>query len=475
MKTKAIALIIMLSVGSIAAAQYYNEYYHRTGDTVQGQPDNGYFMWWGMEDLLQNNHGFLINYDDGQRGVWMAPYYTPTPLKILGIAGFPFSQGGEPSVDYTTVPEYFYLYDNGSTTEQKTASSLVFRKRVPWDRTQPDRKFRCRYTNYWADSCCSRPDVDVVGDGLYECYFDSAVIVTDTFYVGWSCHCNVLPPGTSTRTQYLAVYPSPVVRTQCTAADTMFSEPLAPGIHCPLNPNVFPCYFPVFDYYVCQDTALSSNPASPDLVWTPIKLKKFYLVYPIIEVDTTVPPTRLCDPVQNLQAVTDGDSCAIFTWDDFLHYTYCELEYYALMDGYVSHQTETVYGNNMLRVCGLDPEKTYRVRARAFCDTSKIETEWSPWVMFDLHNDNGIEAGDTYLSRCTYLSPNPAEGSVTVASSFGLTMVEVYNMRGVLVYSEPAGFSTPAVIDLKGWPAGQYIVVVHTPQGRTAKSLTVVK
>ena len=474
MKTKALALIIMLAAGSAASAQYYNEYYHRTGDTVMYQADNGYYMWWGMEDLIRDNHRVDIAYHESWRGVWMAPYYTPTPIKILGIAGIPIGAWHDMYDTMNTLcPEYYYLYDHDAELSAKP----VFKKNVQLDLRNSHRYLAFHnsyvYESPITDSCCSFL-VTSNHRRLYEFYFDTAVVVTDTFYIGWSYHTQSGVEGNEDVIQ--AIVSSWRVRTPCGPEDTAFTEQRDPnGVwYAPAIGNNT-CYFPVFDYFVCEDTTIFSNPASPNLDWTHIRQRAFYMVYPIIEVDTTLPPTRLCDPVQNLQAVTDGDSCAIFTWDDFLHYTYCELEYYALMDGYVSHQTETVFGNNMLRVCGLDPEKTYRVRARAFCDTSKIETEWSPWVMFDLHNDNGIEASDTYLSRCTYLSPNPAEGSVTVASSFGLTMVEVYNMRGVLVYSEPAGFSTPAVIDLKGWPAGQYIVVVHTPQGRTAKSLTVVK
>ena len=128
----------------------------------------------------------------------------------------------------------------------------------------------------------------------------------------------------------------------------------------------------------------------------------------------------------------------------------------------------------MLRICDLDSTKNYFVRVRALCDTSKIQTDWSQWVQFSFANTESIADDASLLSFYTHLMPNPAADRVTITSSFGLTRIEVYNLRGLLVYSEPAGFSS-TIIDLRGWAQGQYIMMVHTPQGVTAKRFTVVR
>ena len=76
--------------------------------------------------------------------------------------------------------------------------------------------------------------------------------------------------------------------------------------------------------------------------------------------------------------------------------------------------------------------------------------------------------------RYTGLSPNPAAGTARVVSSFGLTRVEAYNAAGNKVYDRPAaGYS--ATIDVGRWPAGVYILHIHTPMGATMKKLTVTR
>ena len=259
-----------------------------------------------------------------------------------------------------------------------------------------------------------------------------------------------------------------VITIPCTEEDTTFhNDPFGytyTGV----------CYFPIFDYLRCTDTSIASDPANPNLTWTPYQSKRMPLIYPIIEIDTTQPPYWLCDPVQNVQVTPDGDSCAIVTWDDFLHYTYCEVEYYSLLEGYASRQSVRVT-DNILRICDLDSAATYMLRVRAFCDTSKIETDWTQWVSFTLTgNTEGIDNSTSVLARYTNIMPNPASKSVTVASSFGLTKIEVYNIRGMLVHSQEAGYSNTTV-KLDGWAPGQYIMMIHTPFGITAKRLTVVK
>jgi hypothetical protein len=72
--------------------------------------------------------------------------------------------------------------------------------------------------------------------------------------------------------------------------------------------------------------------------------------------------------------------------------------------------------------------------------------------------------------------PVPASGKVTVeVSEFqnGLT-VEVYNLQGTRVYSgpiQPAGFQ----IDLKTWPAAEYILNIVSADHKMIQSYTIIK
>lgn len=427
MKTKAIIMMLAMLAGGSAMAQYYNDYYHRTGDTIEYQSEIGYYKWWDVQGMIDNNHYvFMIPFKEFYPIV-ATNYFTPLPLKIIGIAGCMESQVAGTYVDTTTAPEYFYLYTNN-------AGRPVFNKRVQWDLAAPHRflTMRCGDWAYGTDTCCHF-GVRTAGTLLYECYFDTAVNVIDTFYIGWSYHSNCIPNTienifTKTETSYYGVHNGYIIN-PCSEEDTVFHDDgMAP------RRNDYTCYFPIFDYWRCMDTSAASNPADTNLTWTTYQSRYIPLIYPIIEIDTTQPPTWRCDPVQNVQVTPDGDSCAIVTWDDFLHYSSCEVEYYSLLEGYPGRHTVTIT-DNMVRICDLDSTATYMVRVRAICDTSKQETDWTSWVTFTLpHNTESVD-GASVLAKYTGVMPNPASESFTVFSSFGLTRIEVYNMRGLLVYS----------------------------------------
>ena len=61
-----------------------------------------------------------------------------------------------------------------------------------------------------------------------------------------------------------------------------------------------------------------------------------------------------------------------------------------------------------------------------------------------------------------------------VVPSFGMSRIEAYNMAGERVHEQrvPDG-SLSATLDLRHWPAGAYILHIHTPQGVATKKLTV--
>ncbi len=76
------------------------------------------------------------------------------------------------------------------------------------------------------------------------------------------------------------------------------------------------------------------------------------------------------------------------------------------------------------------------------------------------------------LSLLTNIIPNPASTFATVYSSFQLTALEAYDLRGNKVLDTKAS-GTSATIDIADWPSGMYIVIVHTPAGNVAKKLVV--
>ena len=70
------------------------------------------------------------------------------------------------------------------------------------------------------------------------------------------------------------------------------------------------------------------------------------------------------------------------------------------------------------------------------------------------------------------MTPNPAAGAARVTASPGLTRVEAYSTAGTKVYDSPAHGMT-ATLDVSVWPAGIYLLRIHTPVGATVKRLAV--
>ena len=470
MKAKIIILTVILASAVGAQAQYGSEYYHRTGDTIETYSEIAYYKWWDFDYMLSLGERIYI---DGYPGLSNSPhvvattYNTPAPLKIVGIAGCLVYMPGLSSIT-PSLPEYLYLFDatpNGPVYLDR--SEIHFADSTP-HRCLHVTSNQAAYSVSATDSCCGFGREERYFD-LFECYFDSGITVTDSFHVGWSIN-NRLP-----NLRYMEVSLGIMGQTNIPCSE-LDSFPAGPGGSGSI------CYFPYIDYMFCDDGNLNANPEG-SYTWTRLPFysdfnRRFVLVYPLIQIDTTVPPAYMCDPVQNFSVTVldTGSCCVFFTWDDFYHYSSCEVQYYSIEQGYNHAVTTTVTGNNMLHLCGFDSTLTYYARMRAICDTSKTETEWTSWVNFTFPHTNpqGIDAVPSKLDRYTHLMPNPAADKVTVTSELGLRRIEVYNARGILVYSEPAGYSA-TTIDLHGWPAGQYLMTIETLQGKTAKRLVVAK
>ena len=76
------------------------------------------------------------------------------------------------------------------------------------------------------------------------------------------------------------------------------------------------------------------------------------------------------------------------------------------------------------------------------------------------------------LKRYTSVQPNPATETAKVISSFGLTRIEAFNSAGDRVYDAPHTGLT-ATLDVSRWPAGTYILRLHTPAGTVGKKILV--
>lgn len=468
-------------VGTVVKAQYSSQYYHRIGDTVEWRNPICYYQWWDAELFYNNRMKFIVDnswLSTTMGGIRLCQYYTPDTMKIVGLCamGFIYHNRLDPSHSHiiTDSTEYLYLYDADST-------DFVLKAQVPFRRFPPDscrylewlQRGRDHYNGYHTfvdtaqcyglidrDSCCISCSYRMIFP-MYEFYFDSTVYVTDSFYVGGSTFGNLVT-GESTFPIYLAVTKENFMP----SAEPWGKSCLDPGIPAAQAPDCWPQTF----LYKIWRSQPYNYPNTPYQDWGWCELPQYLLIVPIIQVDTTVPVWNYCPPVENVQVSLVEDSCLILTWDDCVNYSSVTVRYGATSEGGVTQWHEIGTEDNIFRLCGIDTLSEYRFTLQAHCDTSKQETDWSEVLVYQYPVRHDVGTGDTPLSRHTHLVPNPAHESVVVNTGYTLRRIEVYNSRGILVYSEPAwGLTT--TIDLTGWPSGSYIVVVGTQKGRTAKVL----
>ncbi len=107
--------------------------------------------------------------------------------------------------------------------------------------------------------------------------------------------------------------------------------------------------------------------------------------------------------------------------------------------------------------------------APSFDDTYRVISFIFP--ILDLGDSAGVEEVDA-VGRNMAVWPNPARGTVSVASGYGLKRVTVHDLGGRFVLSrEASGLSTS--IDVSSLPRGAYFVTVETLVGTTTKKLLV--
>ena len=96
-------------------------------------------------------------------------------------------------------------------------------------------------------------------------------------------------------------------------------------------------------------------------------------------------------------------------------------------------------------------------------------------VIVNPGNSLSIIRQDDLIYRYTSLQPNPATNRVRVLSSFGITAIEAYDLRGRLVYTNTFKHSHIHTfsLDVSSWPRGTYLLRILTPAGPTTKKLLI--
>ncbi|MBQ8703863.1 MAG: fibronectin type III domain-containing protein [Bacteroidales bacterium] len=482
MRTRAFIIVVLLQLTvttQVAKAQYSDYYYHRVGDTVEWDTRIGYYSWWEWEYFFQNN---LMVYSASESTDWshmwensedsaiqLQYFYTPVPLKIIGIAGSCVRGHVETipefSLDTNEAEEYLYIYEAGpgNAFTQLTATR--------WSPFDPKRYIHVvvHHDYHRRDSCCTYNPYDQYIP-ISEYYFDSAIWVTDSFYVGGSYFGCITPSYGGPQNHLVTQYRAAAMNGVNQSCDPEHQISGGPDNHC-----MFPS--------IKRKRRTCDQSHLPHTSFTENGWRWFdnntgsAIIYPIIEVDTTVPPEWACDSVQNVQVTVSGTSATV-TWDGFPNYSRMLLRYGLRHEPQSQWREVDVTGSTLHTLTNLSPSFIYGVMLKAECDISKKETPWSRPQYFYVPTDTtgggtqGIDEGTTTLSRLTFLQPNPARDEVRVTSSFNLTAIDLWTVDGVMVYH--GGWSGhEATVDVSWLRAGTYIVAIHTHNGTTHKRLLI--
>ena len=383
----------------------------------------------------------------------------PAGMRVVGISAHVSMT--RRSINPNATPEYLLLYE-------ATPDTFELKAQVRWFEAdtagRPDGYYMINPLN------CHNPTNDngisyvnyalnpYYAVKIFDMYFDKPITVYDSFYVGGtdhSCMGLISPePMSGSYSYYITYRPSISYDTAC----------------------ITPSLWKMYHYRELLDR--------PQYQWHWMPTDQFMMVLPIIEVvDTSFANAPECPVVSGLFVRGNYTDTVTVQWDyDSLHPEY-QLWYGPEADFETHNAMVSLRTNKWVFSDASYADKQMVAYVRTVCheyDTLRY-SEWGLPIRFMLHHeeqdttghgDIGVpEAGDD-LARFVQLMPNPACGSVLVSSSYSISRVEAYDVRGEKVMDQPTEGRT-AVIDVTAWPKGAYVVLVRTPQGTAAKRLVV--
>ena len=197
-----------------------------------------------------------------------------------------------------------------------------------------------------------------------------------------------------------------------------------------------------------------------DSTWSDLRTQRsIALLLPIID-----PP---CNAVDSMDVEVGADGCLRVSWEKPRLQSQWMVSLVADGGGEILQPTDT----NYWEYCNLTPGRRYTVRLRSRCD-NLYSHSWSDWgepVSFG--ENHGIEA---VTEPAVSVVPNPAADRVAVRCGGRMTAVEVVDALGRTVLSIDGG-GNEATLDVSALPTGLYTVLVTTPQGRSARHLTIAR
>lgn len=420
-------IVSLIAIANSAMAQ--SGYYHQVGDTVRGKCPIYHYDWWPT--LNASGH------TDSVIGTTLTLGYmrhtTNTPLKVIGVAstvarmnindGINMYEEMDNSIDG---PFYYVLFD-------ATPAGLVEKARVCWtdDYMSHPKRYMELPKMVGSNSCSGMQHIiDIVS--LREYYFDSAITLTDSFYLG--CESPFTVGGVNV-VDYLVSH----TWDYCVYYNEF-------GV----NPNQIKECYTMMPEFIFYDMSRLDNQ------WHYFRRKRFQLIFPIIEVDTVcVTPG---DPY-----IASRDSLIVrVEWADTSSVGWEVSRTAPGGDPNAGSITPTT--SPYVEYTDIDSHSVYHVYVRGRCETG-IWSGWSAPCLIDSLPSS--PAGVTLLESADFsLSPNPTDGSVQLIGLHSEpTSVEVLDMTGRLLKA----FENKAIFSISDLNAGTYIVRVKTHRDNTEK------
>ena len=382
------------------------------------------------------------------------PFYVEDSLTVIGIAS-----GGLKLVSHVpetpddTLAEYFQLYEATDTSYVKVAE-------VRWD------------TLSSTDKCFEFIFHEEQGSGIrdyacipvYEAYFESPIVVRDSFYVAFTQYNNGQWLELNSSGSYYVYNTKP---TQVDVYTIVLPKPIDPKL-IPCMPHVKVKFLSVEgDFYHTRYSWVDTT------VWyTGYDSESYQPIFPIFDT-TGYYRADTCADVTNFAVLGTDSISALLSWDSTGNSIGWELAYGPIGtlpdEANILEMSSTVH-----RLSGLDSGTWYVAYVRAKCNNGEY-SNWSNGIEFYITGDTvstPISIQTSLLEKYTHIMPNPANEVVTIFSSFSINRIEVFALNGVLVERmDCEGVSTQLTVT--EYPKGVYIVKVYTHSGVATKKLVV--
>lgn len=453
---KNLLLLLIMSLAFAAGAQKYfnpNSPYHRTGDTIDRTCPIYHIQWW-PDTVVRDSHCVEPCRCVEYVGDNVLQYnYTRDSLRVVGLAAWiTYVPHSDELVDEQ---EYLQLWEaSGNSFDLKASVPITGLSNLQPHRTMYVPTNKAYQTSSTLDCVYDNIALDMYP--FVEYYFDSAITVYDSFYVGTTWNSSIFQPYAGDEFYWFSMEAGLIPASLAVQLDW----------HCPLpnNPH-WKIYSPIFD---------DQFPYVSRCSWSWVHTQYFMMVFPIIEeakMDTT-PPT--CPIVMGQHVEQQMLDFAVFSWSGHEYFGSYEVAFGPSGTDPDSCQRFTTNDTSILLY--MEEGVNYVVYVRGVCVFDTVGLWSSPRYMhigMDITQDT-VDLIRDVEQMSLVLSPNPTTGLVRASSTALIRHMAVYDMAGKRVFeSDYPNPKEDCVADLSMLSPGTYVVVVRTDRGVATERLSV--